>query len=80
MVKPRAEKDLARLPEKERFRVKLAFLDTQNNPFAGKKLKGKYQGSYSVKVWPYRILYEINQNILTIFVLKIKHRGGGAYA
>jgi len=31
------------------------------NPYTGKKLKGKLQGTYSLRIWPYRILYEITK-------------------
>ena len=79
-IKPSAEKELDRLPKDANLRVKVAFLNIQNNPFAGKKLKGKYEGFYSVRVWPYRIIYSVHKDALLIFIVKIKHRGGGAYA
>jgi len=43
------------------------------NPYAGKKLRGKLSGTYSLKIWPYRILYEINKT-KDIIVTDIRHR------
>jgi mRNA interferase RelE/StbE len=48
----------------------------QENPFAGKKLQGDYEGAWSLRVWPYRILYTIHQEIVTVTVLRVGHRQG----
>jgi mRNA-degrading endonuclease RelE of RelBE toxin-antitoxin system len=74
-IKPSAEKSLERLPEQARLKIKVILFQIQNNPWMGKKLKGKYAGSYSVKVWPYRIIYDIYKHDLLIMVIRIKHWG-----
>lgn len=42
----------------------------------GKKLKGELSGLYSMRVWPYRIVYEINSKDEAIVVHLIAHRQG----
>ena len=44
------------------------------DPYAGKKLKGKYSGLYSFRFSDYRIIYEIIQHKLVIIILRIRHR------
>ena len=74
-LKPKARKNLDRLPEKDRIKV-VAVLDIiVREPFAGKKLSGKRQGEYSVRVWPYRIIYTIDKNELLVVVVDVDHRG-----
>lgn len=43
------------------------------NPYTGKKLKGELQGTYSLRIWPYRILYEITK-AKDIILTDIGHR------
>jgi addiction module RelE/StbE family toxin len=75
-LKPSAEKRLARLPDKEHYRVGLALAGLSINPFIGKKLHGEYQGYYSIRVWPYRIIYTILKQELFVIVVGIGHRQG----
>jgi mRNA interferase RelE/StbE len=45
-----------------------------SDPFSGKKLSGKHKGEYSVRVWPYRIIYRIEKQELIIIVIDVGHR------
>jgi len=56
------------------FRIAAAFESLKKNPFRGKPLKLSLKGNYSLRVGMYRIIYEIDQNTVTIHVLKIDHR------
>jgi len=42
------------------------------NPYLGKSLLGILKGYYSLRVWPYRILYTIKDR--TVIVINIDHR------
>jgi mRNA interferase RelE/StbE len=53
------------------FRVLDALAD---DPYVGKKLHGDLDGYWSVRAWPFRIIYKIRQKQLIILVLMIKHR------
>lgn len=46
----------------------------QENPLSGKKLEGELDSQRSVRVWPYRILYYINQKQRIIYITSILHR------
>lgn len=78
-LRPKAEKQLNNIPSPYKERINITLTSIAANPWIGKKLKGEYAGSYSVRVWPYRIIYKIYKYELLISVIKIKHRGGGVY-
>jgi len=71
-----ATKQYKRLPKVAQTKVKKKLLLLRNNPYAGKKLSGELVGTYSLKAWPYRILYEVNAEEERIEVYRIKHRQG----
>ena len=75
-LKPKAQKHLNKIPAHYQGKIKLALVALQGDPFLGKRLFGKYEGQYSINVWPYRIIYEVHRNILLILVLDIDHRQG----
>ena len=47
-------------------RVLSALIQLEINPFIGKKLKGEYKNQWSLRVWPYRIIYEIADTQLIV--------------
>lgn len=75
-LKPRAEKELNKLPQRDYYRIITALVGLAIDPFVGKKLEGKYKDCYSLRVWPYRIIYQINKKELLVFVIRIGHRQG----
>lgn len=52
----------------------MAIENIGKNPFCGKKLSGKLKGLYSFRVWPYRIIYQIYREIVTVVIVDIGHR------
>jgi addiction module RelE/StbE family toxin len=73
-LKNQAKKDLDKLDKCHRDKVSDLLLVLQYKPYLGKKLNGELQDSYSLRVWPYRILYQIFSNISVIYILRIQHR------
>lgn len=71
-----AEKALSRIPESGRKKIYRKLVNLAQDPYIGKKLKGELQERYTIRVWPYRILYRIEKKIVTVFVLEIGHRQG----
>ena len=71
-----AAKQLEKLPKDEARKVvrKLHFLES--TPLSGKKLSGKLNEEYSVRAWPYRIIYIIISSDKIILIEKIEHRQG----
>jgi len=75
-LRPKAEQELNSLSRKDYYRIVAALINLANNPFVGKKLKGKYKDYCSLRIWPYRIIYQIYKKSLTVFVIRIGHRQG----
>lgn len=75
-IKPKARKNLDKLPENYRIRIIAALDEIVSDPFSGKKLSGNKKGQYSMRVWPYRIIYSIEKNELIIIVIDVDHRQG----
>ena len=59
-------------PLHERIRRSLKALES--NPHVGKPLAGSWKGCHSLRVGVYRIIYQIEKSILTVYVLDIGHR------
>ncbi len=76
IVSRTAAKELAKIPLNYRARVLEALASLAHSPYAGKALKGELEGKYSLRVWPYRIIYQIVQKQLVVEVLDVGHRQG----
>ena len=71
-----AQKDLRKLP-KNKVKVIVKKIELlQDNPYLGKKLGGKFAGFYSLRVWPYRVIYQINKWQQLIWIITVEHRQG----
>ena len=76
-IKSKAEKKINALNDKDYARVMQILSAIKEDPFFyGKKLHGKHQDEYSVRVWPFRILYKIYKKELIISVIDVGHRQG----
>lgn len=71
-----AQKDLKTLLKTEKNKIKKKLFLLEKEPFSGKKLSGKLINFYSLKVWPYRIIYLLNKE-KEIWVVHIMHRQEG---
>ena len=72
----RAQKDYDTLPVAMQTKVLGSLHTLEENPYRGKKLSGERDGQWSLRVWPYRILYSIQKEIVTVTVVAIGHRQG----
>jgi mRNA interferase RelE/StbE len=70
-----ATKQLKKLPAdvKERIDTKIQDLAIEPRPDGVKKLQGD-DTSYRIRVGDYRIIYEIEDDVLLITVIKVGHR------
>jgi len=73
-IKPKAEKKLDTLGDKDYARAIQILSAIKEDPFSGKKLHGKHKEEYSVRVWPFRIIYKIYKYEFLISVVKFDHR------
>lgn len=71
-----AEKDFAKLPKNYQNRVLSKLILLKETPLLGKDLRGKFKGIRSLRIWPYRIIYEINKSQKLLWIHRIVHRQG----
>ena len=72
-----AEKDYTYLYKANKAvfqRVRTVIHSLAKDPFQGKPLKLNLKGRWSYRVSTYRIIYSIEQRILTVYILDIGHR------
>jgi len=72
----KAEKSFASLDKKWQLKIYKVFQSLKENPLKGKKLQGELSSLYSFRVWPYRIIYTIQKEKITLFIVEIGHRQG----
>ncbi|MBS1775417.1 MAG: type II toxin-antitoxin system RelE/ParE family toxin [Bacteroidetes bacterium] len=74
-IKPSAQKEMAAIQRHEALKINKAILALANNPLptGSKKLKAT-ENKYRIRIGNYRVIYNIQSNILTILILKIAHR------
>ena len=70
----KAVKELKKIPKKWQIKIIRTIESLQENPTRGKKLQGELFGLYSLKAWPYRIIYTINKQEVLIQIVDIGHR------
>lgn len=73
-IKPSAAKELESVPAKDRRRVatKIKSLGTNPRPPGCEKLSGLER--YRIRQGNYRVLYEIQDDVLVVLVVKVGHR------
>jgi len=76
IVSNRAQKDLRKLPKATRDEILSPIQALADDPFppGRKKLKGKLGDYWRIRVGNYRILYEVEQKTITVYVLRIRDR------
>jgi len=72
VVTPQAQKDFAKIPERDQRKIKkrLKYLETEI--YAGKRLSGGLKEIYSLRAWPYRIFYLLKDG--KAWITHIEHR------
>ena len=73
-VKKSAEKELGKIPKKELLKILEKIESLSDDPYPTGSIKLSNQDKYRVRMGNYRILYKIENYILTVFVIKIGHR------
>ena len=75
-IKESAEKALAKLPKPDRIRVDQHILALTGNPrpSGAIPLKGGGKGLWRVRVGDWRIVYQIQDDLLIVLVINVAHR------
>ena len=76
IITPKATKHYKKLPKVERVKIKKKIAMLEEDPFAGKKLGGEFSELRSIRAWPYRVFYYINEKTEKLFITAIMHRQG----
>ena len=68
------QKQIAKLPNDVADRIENKILSLEDNPRppAAKKLKGR--NAYRIRVGKYRFIYDIEDDILVVEIIKVAHR------
>jgi mRNA interferase RelE/StbE len=76
VIPRRAQKSLARLRPTDREKVRDAIfaLSEDPRPHGVRTLKGKRGDYLRLRVGDYRVIYQVQQEILTVLVIRVGHR------
>ncbi len=74
--RPAARRDLKDLPKDVVDRVgrKISALAENPRPLGVEKLSGSEEGFYRIRIGDYRVLYTIQDKVLLIIIIKVRHR------
>lgn len=74
-IKKSAQKDIAALPRREQRRVMgaIEMLGTNPRPDGVRKLV-EGDDVYRIRAGDYRVVYQIGDRVLTVFVVRVGHR------
>jgi len=65
-------KQLQKIPPKERVKILSKLEALAQTPLIGKQLKGELKRLRSLRSWPYRIIYQLEKDNITIY--SVAHR------
>lgn len=69
-----AKRFLKKIDTQEKIKIIKKLKELKSNPKLGKPLIGKLAGLRSLRIGKYRAIYQIKQDRLLIFVLRMGHR------
>lgn len=74
LVERYAQKQIMKLDKKRIPAIKAAIADLANNPrpYGYKKLKG--EEAYRIRIGDYRVIYEIDDDVIVVTVVSAGHR------
>jgi mRNA interferase RelE/StbE len=76
LIKASAEKDIRRLPRDVRERVVSAILALREEPRPPgvRKLKGRGEEGWRIRVGDYRVVYRIDDSLRQVAIYRVRHR------
>lgn len=76
VIPKRVRKEINKIDMRYQKKIQASLVALGSDPFIGKKLEGKYKNQWSLRIWPYRIIYEIKNDLLVVLVIRVGHRQG----
>lgn len=67
-------KSLRQISQKWQEKIIKAIEDLKKDPYQGKKLHGELKGCFSLRIWPYGIIYLVKKQKIIIIILDIGHQ------
>ena len=68
------KKDLKTMPAKDVLRIANRISDLAINPYPDDAIKLKGREEYRIRQGDYRILYVVNEKVVTVYVVRVGHR------
>lgn len=76
VITSEANKQYKHLPLQEQTKIKKKLTLLGHDPLTGKKLSGELSSYRSLRAWPYRIIYTIDESNSSVTIKSIIHRQG----
>jgi mRNA-degrading endonuclease RelE of RelBE toxin-antitoxin system len=73
------KKSLAKIPLPWIFRMGKTIDSLETNPYIGEKMGGYLKDKRKIHVWPYRIIYTVNEKKRIVIIQEVAHRGNVSY-
>ena len=73
-IKSSVRSEIQALPRADRVRVVEAIDSLCDQPHQGSVLKGALKGLRRLRVGRYRVIYEVQDSVLVVLVLRVGHR------
>ncbi len=73
-IKGSAAKELGRIAKPDRARIVAAIDRLAETPYLGSTLKGELRGLRRLRVGDWRVLYEVQDDVLVVLVVRVAHR------
>lgn len=73
-IKASAAKALGKIKAPDRTRIIDAIDRLADEPHAGSALKGEFAGLRRIRVGDYRVIYEVDEGVLLVLVVRIANR------
>ncbi len=68
------EKDFRKLAPELKRRVDQHLRILESQPYSGKRLRGEFEGCYSLRMGDYRIIYTVDETVKRVALLTVAHR------
>lgn len=78
-IPKQVRKSLLKIPSPWIERMEKVINTLETDPYAGEKMNGDMKDKRKIKIWPYRIVYKIDEARHLIVICEAEHRGNVSY-
>jgi mRNA-degrading endonuclease RelE of RelBE toxin-antitoxin system len=73
------KKIVKKIPNDWRLKIMEKLRELETNQYLGVHMQGKYSNKRKITIWPYRIIYLINEGKNLVEIFEIERRGSISY-